>query len=212
MLSLNESLYISAKAHLNDYDMGGFAYFLHPMRMAMRMRTNDQERMQIPILHDVIEDHGDEPYMEAKYAAPNFDEYLDKITEINGGKLFPDNKRVVVDVHGVKWITYMGYIAYHGSSRVVTALDCLTRRKDETYEGFGDRICENYEAVLAKIEDVDDNTRVTRLKGLRDKDFGRMQKYHKLWVQLQKAKRQFEENFHGQNRTEPSVGKPSSTN
>lgn len=192
-MGLNEMLLIAAKAHINDYDMGGHSYFLHPMRMVMRRRTADQEDMQIGIAHDVIEDHGDEPYMEAKFAAPNFDEYLDGITEINGGKLFPDNKRVVKDVNGVLWVTYMGYIAFHGSARVVKALDCLTRRKDETYDEFSDRICTNYDAICWKIEDIDDNSRVTRLKGVRDKDFARIQKYHKTYLKLQEAKKRFEE-------------------
>ena len=47
---------IAAKAHEPQEDKGGNAYILHPIRIMMRLRTDDQELMIIAILHDVIED------------------------------------------------------------------------------------------------------------------------------------------------------------
>lgn len=191
MLSLNEAFYMAARAHLNDYDMGGHSYFLHPMRMAMRLRTIDEELMQIAILHDVIEDHGD-----MTYGQPLFGAEYKKVQDLLGlcGEEFPGHIEILETGVGYK-LTYVGHLKVYGSPRVVRGVDCLTRRRGENYEDFITRCCSNYDAVKVKLEDVDDNTRVTRLKGVREKDFARMQKYHKAYLQLQEAKRKFEENL-----------------
>lgn len=52
----DKAAFIAAREHLGARDKGGHAYILHPMRIAMRLRTNDEELMSIAILHDVIED------------------------------------------------------------------------------------------------------------------------------------------------------------
>ena len=50
------AMFIAAREHMHVRDKGGHAYILHPMRIAMRLRTDDEELMSIAILHDVIED------------------------------------------------------------------------------------------------------------------------------------------------------------
>lgn len=52
----DRAVFIAAREHLGARDKGGHAYILHPMRIVMRLRTNDEELMSIAILHDVIED------------------------------------------------------------------------------------------------------------------------------------------------------------
>lgn len=53
---LVKAIAIASNAHLtHDPDKGGAAYILHPLRMMMRMAT-DEERM-VAVLHDVVEDH-----------------------------------------------------------------------------------------------------------------------------------------------------------
>lgn len=47
---------IAAKEHLGQRDKGGKAYILHPIRIAMRLRTDDEELMCIAVLHDAVED------------------------------------------------------------------------------------------------------------------------------------------------------------
>lgn len=59
----NNSLVANAIAfasacHLNQTDKGGNAYILHPLRMMMRLRTDNEELMCVAILHDVMEDCG----------------------------------------------------------------------------------------------------------------------------------------------------------
>ena len=46
----------AAEKHVEQTDKGGRAYILHPIRMMMRLRTNDDELMAIAVLHDVVED------------------------------------------------------------------------------------------------------------------------------------------------------------
>lgn len=42
-----------------------------------------------------------------------------------------------------------------------------------------------YRACLVKAEDLRDNSDITRLKGVREKDIQRMVKYHKAWIAIQ---------------------------
>jgi (p)ppGpp synthase/HD superfamily hydrolase len=55
-MNFGKAMFIAAREHMTATDNGGHAYILHPMRIAMRLRTDDEELMSIAILHDVIED------------------------------------------------------------------------------------------------------------------------------------------------------------
>lgn len=48
---------ISYEAHKEDYDKGGYPYFMHPLHLAEQF--NDEDSVVVSLLHDVIEDHGD---------------------------------------------------------------------------------------------------------------------------------------------------------
>jgi guanosine-3',5'-bis(diphosphate) 3'-pyrophosphohydrolase len=52
---LSKALNIASSVH-NYYDKGGTSYILHPIRIMMRLRTDDEELMCIAVLHDVVED------------------------------------------------------------------------------------------------------------------------------------------------------------
>jgi len=73
---------------------------------------------------------------------------------------------------------------YGFSDRVVRALTLLTHDKNVPYEEYIAAISGNTDATLVKIEDLRDNSDITRLKGLREKDIERMQKYHKAYLFL----------------------------
>ena len=49
------------------------------------------------------------------------------------------------------------------SDDIIQALDCLTKREDETYEDFILRVSTNKLATKIKIEDIKDNMDLTRL-------------------------------------------------
>lgn len=59
MNPLVKAVAIAANAHLTHApDKGGSPYILHPLRMMMKM-TTDEEKM-VAVLHDVVEDHASE--------------------------------------------------------------------------------------------------------------------------------------------------------
>lgn len=54
MSTLNRAIAIAAQAHDGQTDKGGQPYILHPLRVMLRM-TTDEERITA-VLHDVVED------------------------------------------------------------------------------------------------------------------------------------------------------------
>jgi len=137
---LGKAIALASKTHETHKDKGGNAYILHPIRIMMRLRTTDEELMQIAILHDVVED------------AP--DVSLDDLVTL-------------------------GF-----SSRVVNALRLLTHDPADDYQVYVKKIATNPDATRIKLEDLRDNSDITRLKGLREKDFERMVKYHRAFLFL----------------------------
>lgn len=53
-MTLEIAIEIAAKAHAGQKDKGGQDYILHPLRVMMRMETNEQRI--VAVLHDVLED------------------------------------------------------------------------------------------------------------------------------------------------------------
>ena len=139
MSTLGKAIALAAKVHENQTDKGGKPYILHPIRMMMRLRTDDEELMSIAILHDVVED-----------------------SDIT-----------------VKDLYNMGF-----SDRVIFGVASLTRAVGEDYDTFIKRCAMCPDAKLIKREDLRDNSDITRLKGLRQKDFVRMEKYHRAFIYL----------------------------
>jgi len=74
----------------------------------------------------------------------------------------------------------MGY-----SDRVINLLVLLTHSKNISYETYIEQIKSNSEdAVKIKLQDLRHNSDITRIKGLREKDFARLAKYHKAYSYL----------------------------
>ncbi|MDO8415194.1 MAG: hypothetical protein Q7S87_03160 [Agitococcus sp.] len=63
------------------------------------------------------------------------------------------------------------------TERVISGVKALTRQNGETYPQFIERLSDNRDALLIKREDLRDNSDLTRLKGVTEKDVSRMQKY-----------------------------------
>ncbi len=81
--------------------------------------------------------------------------------------------------HTVDTLREMGY-----SDEVLNALDCLTKRKNETYEDFIERVRVSPLARRVKIADLEDNLDIRRLPRLGEQEFERLKKYHRAWAQL----------------------------
>ena len=77
------------------------------------------------------------------------------------------------------------------SQRVINALTLLTHVKSDTYEEYIRKISINDDAIRVKLEDLKDNSDLSRLKGVTQKDFDRVVKYQKAYrflTSVQKAK------------------------
>ena len=141
---LAKAIAMAAVGHEKQKDKGKKPYILHPLRMMFRLRTEDEELMQIAVMHDLIEDTS---------------------------------------------ITLSELIVKGFSQRVVDALEVLTHDPKVPYEVYITDISKNKDAVKIKLEDLKDNSDITRLKGVTPKDVTRMQKYNNAYVFLKETER-----------------------
>lgn len=72
------------------------------------------------------------------------------------------------------------------NDEVITALMYLTHGffSAKNYDEYIKLIATNPIAKAVKLRDLEHNTKVTRLKGLRKKDFDRLEKYHRAYTYL----------------------------
>ncbi len=80
--------------------------------------------------------------------------------------------------------TILGLLAEGFNSDICTALSILTHSNDLSYDDYIKGISLNPIAKAVKLRDLEHNSKITRLKGLRKKDFDRLEKYHKAYVYL----------------------------
>ncbi len=71
------------------------------------------------------------------------------------------------------------------SKEVIDALKCLTKRENEPYSDFIDRVKTNPVAITVKIADIKDNMDLTRLSEVTNEDLQRLKKYHTAYKLLQ---------------------------
>jgi (p)ppGpp synthase/HD superfamily hydrolase len=76
-------------------------------------------------------------------------------------------------------------------SDIAKSVESLTHIKGESYENYLARISLDKVATLVKMEDLKDNSDIHRLKGVEDKDFLRMMKYHRAYKYLENIKENF---------------------
>jgi len=70
------------------------------------------------------------------------------------------------------------------SKKVISAIGCLTKKENETYDNFINRIIVNDLARKVKIEDIKDNLDITRIHTINDVDLQRIVKYHQALEKL----------------------------
>lgn len=141
MSNITKAITIAASVHENQVDKSGADYILHPLRVMMRMQS-DETRI-VAVLHDVIEDSSED------------------------------------DAWTPKRLIEEGF-----TKEIVDAVDCLTKREGESYEGFIERLSNNNIARLVKIADLEDNMNVVRLRNMDEVDIQRLKKYHVAWLYL----------------------------
>jgi len=71
------------------------------------------------------------------------------------------------------------------SEHVIEALRLLTHTDGSPYEDYVERLASNPLAKVVKIADLTDNMDLKRIPEPTEKDFARLQKYHRAWQHLQ---------------------------
>jgi (p)ppGpp synthase/HD superfamily hydrolase len=67
------------------------------------------------------------------------------------------------------------------SKTIVDAVSVLTKKKNERYDYFINRVLKSKLATKIKIYDIEDNMNLLRLNTVSKKDLQRLEKYHKAW-------------------------------
>lgn len=98
------------------------------------------------------------------------------------------NEKIVGILHDViedtDW-TFERLEAEGFTTEIIEALKCVTKlSEDEPYDAFIKRVKANQLAVAVKMKDLADNMDIRRLDELTDKDFKRLQKYHRAYKEL----------------------------
>lgn len=70
------------------------------------------------------------------------------------------------------------------TNRIVAGVMALTKSKDITTEQYLAQIKQNNDAIKVKMCDLRHNSDIRRLKNVRQKDFERIVKYHKMFQEL----------------------------
>jgi guanosine-3',5'-bis(diphosphate) 3'-pyrophosphohydrolase len=137
MSTLDKAILIATQAHQDQKDRYDKAYILHPIRLMMKM---DSEQEQIAaILHDVVEDS--------------------------------------------EW-TFDDLYKEGFSGEIITAVDCLTKRDNEPYMDYIERLKSNTIARKVKLADLEDNMDLRRIDKVSEKDMKRLERYHQAWKLL----------------------------
>ena len=78
-------------------------------------------------------------------------------------------------------ITY-AYLRERGmSERVIDGVRCITKVPGETEEEYLEKVLSNVDTMKAKKEDLNHNSKLSRLKGVTEKDLDRNKKYQKMY-------------------------------
>jgi len=68
--------------------------------------------------------------------------------------------------------------------RVINALKLLTHDRDVPYDDYISALAHSEDARIVKMADLRHNSDIMRMKGLRKKDFDRLEKYHRAYMYL----------------------------
>jgi len=107
-------------------------------------------------------------------------------------RLESEDERIVAVLHDViedTPTTFADLRALGYAEEILQALDCVTRRPDETYEQFIERAAANPLARRVKLADLEDNMDLRRMRALADHDLERLQRYLDAWQKLKQGER-----------------------
>lgn len=73
------------------------------------------------------------------------------------------------------------------SERVINGIRNMTKVDGETEDDYMARLKSSIDSIRVKLADLRHNSDIRRLKGLLEKDFARMQKYHRMYLELKET-------------------------
>lgn len=73
------------------------------------------------------------------------------------------------------------------SKGVINVLDCLTRRSEESYDKYIDRVIKNKTACRVKLADLRDNMNLSRIENPTTEDLIRIKRYGKAKKKISEA-------------------------
>lgn len=80
--------------------------------------------------------------------------------------------------------TYQEIRNLGGTEELIEIVKAVTKVPGETQEEYEDRVMSNRKAMIVKMADLEDNSDISRLKGVTEKDIKRTIKYHMLYLKL----------------------------
>lgn len=83
-----------------------------------------------------------------------------------------------------KHITYAFLREQGFSERVIEGIKAVTKVPGETNDEYMAKIKANSDAIRVKLADLRHNSDIRRLKGVTEKDIKRIEKYHKMFMEL----------------------------
>lgn len=103
-----------------------------------------------------------------------------------------ENEKICAVLHDVvedsDW-TFDMLAAEGFSDEIIEAIICLTKKKNEEYSDFIERISCNKIAVAVKLNDLRDNMDITRLDTITEMDIARLRKYLMSYYKLLQYKK-----------------------
>jgi (p)ppGpp synthase/HD superfamily hydrolase len=194
---LSEAIKITSSAFEGELDKGGMPYILHclhVMNVVAKKSNKDPELMQIAVMHDLVEDI--DYYTFDALRSMGFSERviagIDSVTK-REYKEVEDNRGKTCEKCGkgtygetsqhddMDGLFHCNKCGHEVESRIVT-------KTEEAYGDFILRCAKNRDGIMVKLADLKHNMDPTRMKGLRDKDFERIEKYHRSYAFLSGVK------------------------
>jgi len=86
------------------------------------------------------------------------------------------NEKIVAILHEVIEFTdvTLEYLSSYFNNNIIEAIDCLTRRENESREEYLNRVKMNNISLVVKLKDIEDNTTCSRMVGLDDETVSRI--------------------------------------
>jgi (p)ppGpp synthase/HD superfamily hydrolase len=81
-------------------------------------------------------------------------------------------------------VTYAELRELGFTERVIVGIRAMTKVPGETNNEYMDRIKACHDAIRCKLADLRHNSDIRRLKGVTAKDVARIEKYHKMFMEL----------------------------